>query len=98
MLTSRWKVGDVFCCAILYYLVFNTISNIIPSFSNFSEELKFKFSGVGIVGKNRALPDKSVKFGIRLGMNIRFPKTITNKLVSPPSGHYAVIQDGRHQK
>ena len=40
----------------------------------------------------RALCDKSLNFGMVLGMGIRFSKTIANKLGLPPSGLFAINQ------
>ena len=44
------------------------------------------------IGKVRALCDKSLNFGMVLGMGIRFSKTIANKLGSSPSGLFAMNQ------
>ena len=47
---------------------------------------------------NCALGDKCLKYCIDLGMGTIISKTTAYKLVVPPGGQYAQIQDGHHQK
>jgi len=41
--------------------------------------------------QDRALGDKFLKLGMKLGMDIRFSKTIAIKMVLTPGGQFALI-------